>query len=79
MFDCIKCGKCCRSLKNNIIYSDLDRGDGVCKYLKDNLCSIYDNRPLLCRVDDCYNLFFKDKYTKEEFYKLNKIICNTLK
>jgi len=79
MFDCNKCGKCCRNLKNNIIYSYLDRGDGVCKYLEDNLCSVYNDRPILCRVDDCYNLFFKDIYTKEEFYRLNKNICNNLK
>ena len=42
MFECDKCGACCRSLKRSELYSKLDRGDGVCKYLNDNLCSIYD-------------------------------------
>lgn len=37
-----------------------DRGDGACTYLeKDNrTCSVYKDRPLLCRVDE---LFFELK------------------
>lgn len=79
MFICDKCGECCRHLKGISIYADLDRGDGVCKYLEGNLCSIYENRPLFCRVDDCYELFFKDEFTREEFDRLNTKICNNLK
>ena len=79
MFKCDQCGLCCRSLKGNSLYADLDRGDGVCKYLKGNLCSIYEQRPLFCRVDDCYELFFKDQYTREEFYEKNYEICRYLK
>jgi Fe-S-cluster containining protein len=30
-----------------------DRGDGTCKHLTaENLCAIYEGRPLLCRVDE---------------------------
>ena len=79
MFKCDQCGLCCKSLKENSLYADLDRGDGVCKYLKGNLCSIYEHRPLFCRVDDCYELFFKDQYTLEEFYEKNYEICRYLK
>ena len=43
-----------------------------------NLCSIYDNRPLLCRIDDSYDIYFKDRYTKEEYYKLNYEVCKKL-
>lgn len=59
MFECDKCGECCRHLKGISIYAELDRGDGICKYLKGNLCSIYEDRPLFCRIDDCYEQFFK--------------------
>ena len=59
MFRCNKCGECCRNLQGISIYADLDRGDGICKYLKGNLCSIYNERPLLCRIDDCYEHFSK--------------------
>lgn len=78
-FNCDKCGLCCKSLAGNPIYKDLDRGDGTCKFLIDNLCSIYENRPLLCRVDDAYYEYFKNSMTLEEYYKENYRICNILK
>ena len=79
MYQCEKCGECCKHLNLSSFYSDLDRGDGVCKYLKNNLCSIYFNRPLKCRIDEMYNLHFKNFYSLEEYYKLNKTICRNLK
>lgn len=51
MFKCDCCGACCRHLNLSALYAELDRGDGTCKYLSGNLCSIYEKRPLLCRVD----------------------------
>ena len=41
MFKCDKCGECCRHLDESELYQEIDRGDGVCKFLTDNLCSIY--------------------------------------
>lgn len=79
MFKCDKCGQCCRSLNMNPIYKDLDRGDGTCKFLEGNLCSIYENRPLICRVDDAYEEFFVSIMTKEEYYEINTKICKALK
>lgn len=78
MFPCSQCGQCCRHLKGVALYADLDRGDGVCRYLKGNLCSIYKIRPLKCRIDESYELFFKDKMTREEFYELNLEVCRRL-
>jgi Fe-S-cluster containining protein len=46
--------------------------------LKGNLCSIYQSRPLICRIDDAYDVFFKEKMTLEEYYKLNKEACENL-
>ena len=79
MFPCDKCGECCRNLKLSDLYQDLDRGDGVCKYLVGNLCSIYRSRPLLCRIDESYDSFFKDFMTREEFYRANLRVCSELK
>lgn len=79
MFQCDKCGACCRNLRLSPLYKELDRGDGVCRYLNGNLCSIYDKRPLICRVDDSYNEFFKDKLSLEEYYRLNCEACTKLK
>lgn len=79
MFKCDKCGICCRNLNNTDIYKDLDRGDGVCKYLKDNLCSIYEHRPDKCSIDRAYELYFSDLMKLEEFYEINYKACENLK
>lgn len=79
MFPCDKCGACCRNLHLSPLYAELDRGDGVCKYLSENLCSIYESRPLLCRVDECYEKFFKDVMSLEKYYHLNQKACQLLK
>jgi len=78
-FQCNMCGECCRNVGKCEVYTELDRGDGVCKYLVGNLCSIYDERPLQCRVDECYEKFFSNKYSREEYYGLNYEACNNLK
>ena len=79
MFHCDKCGVCCRNLDKSPLYKELDSGNGVCKYLIGNLCSIYDNRPLLCRIDESYEAFFKDVMTLEEYYEENYRMCKMLK
>ena len=79
MFECDCCGCCCRNLDKSNLYDDLNRGDGVCKYLIGNLCSIYNERPLFCRIDECYDLFFKDTLSKDEYYRLNMEECRKLK
>ncbi|MDE7247919.1 MAG: YkgJ family cysteine cluster protein [Lachnospiraceae bacterium] len=79
MFSCDKCGECCRHLNLSPIYGALDRGDGVCKYLSGNLCTIYDERPLLCRVDESYEVYFKNKIAKKDYYRLNYETCNKIK
>ena len=79
MFMCDKCGKCCRNLDKSPIYAELHNGNGVCKYLDGNLCSIYENRPLLCRVDERFDKFFKNTMPLEKYYKLNYEFCIKLK
>ncbi len=78
-FNCDRCGMCCRNLNMSELYSDLDRGDGTCKYLVGNLCSIYDDRPLKCRIEDSYYAFFSDEMTKDEFYRQNYEMCKKLR
>lgn len=55
MWKCSQCASCCKLA--GLIVREWDRGDGACKYLQGNLCSIYENRPEICRVKD---------YTKEK-------------
>ncbi len=79
MFQCDKCGACCRNVNLSPLYAELDRGDGVCRYLTGSLCSIYGERPLLCRVDESYQNFFVGRMSKEEYYRLNYEACDKLK
>lgn len=79
MFKCDKCGECCRNLDNSPVYAELHNGDGICKYLSGNLCSIYLTRPILCCVDKSYELYFKDIMTYDKYEELNHEVCNILK
>lgn len=79
MFVCDQCGECCRHLKLSPLYQGLDRGDGVCKFLEGNLCSIYLSRPLFCRVDESFDLFFQGIMNREQYYKWNYEICCRMK
>ena len=80
-FICDCCGLCCMNLNMSKLYDDLDRGDGVCKYLDINskLCTIYDIRPEKCNVDKFYKRYFQCKMNIEEYYKLNYDTCNFFK
>lgn len=80
-FFCDQCGLCCKKLSNSPMYKDLDRGDGVCIHFNEttNLCGVYENRPLKCRVDDMYTEFYQNTLTIEEFHQLNYEACNILK
>lgn len=77
-FECSCCGECCRRLgvlhwaKNMI---DLK---GVCKYLnqENNLCRIYERRPIFCNVDAYYDKYLSDKISRTEYYRLNKEMCD---
>ena len=77
MFNCTKCGQCCRNLNFSPLYKHLDRGDGICKYLdnKSSLCTIYKNRPIECNIETMYECYFSKNMSKEEYYQLNYAAC----
>lgn len=81
MFKCDRCGECCRNISLSAIYSELDRGDGICKFFDERTssCSIYENRPIICNVDLMYKFYFSRKMSIDEFYELNYEACHKLK
>lgn len=79
MFSCDKCGECCRNLDKSPVYDDLHNGNGVCRYLQGNMCSIYNERPLVCRIDESYEVFFKDEMSYEDYLQLTYKCCEILK
>ncbi|MBR2361799.1 MAG: YkgJ family cysteine cluster protein [Spirochaetaceae bacterium] len=74
MFQCSQCGICCRRLPDLAPFDKLHDGDGVCRFLDGSLCSIYDERPLLCRVDESYHLF-EHLMSYEEYLEINYTSC----
>lgn len=81
MFRCDRCGYCCQSLAGVELYKDLDRGDGTCLYFDEvtKLCSVYEDRPLLCRVDESYEVWFFESMSREEYEQINYAACQELK
>lgn len=78
LFLCNKCGLCCKRINLIEQLVKYDNGQGVCMYLIDNLCSIYEKRPLVCRVSDMYKVFFFKYFSKPEYYRLNMEMCRNL-
>jgi Fe-S-cluster containining protein len=66
-------------LKNVPALSEYDDGNGVCIFLKDNLCTVYHHRPDICNVEKMYLLYFKDYMTKETYLKENMDACQRIK
>jgi len=80
MFPCTMCGVCCQHISQIEELKSYDLGNGVCKYFDTDLsiCTIYENRPDICRIDRMYTNKYFEMYTKDEFYKLNAEACNRL-
>lgn len=78
-FVCTKCGICCKNVAHYEASEFLDRGDGICKYYDENtkLCTIYDFRPEVCRVDKMYKKY-KNQMTWDEYLALNYQACKEL-
>ncbi|MDD9156390.1 YkgJ family cysteine cluster protein [Aliivibrio sp. S4TY2] len=77
-FPCTGCGLCCQQIHNIAELQEFHSGDGICIYYQKQKCSIYENRPIVCRVDDAYDQMFKARFTIDEYYKENAKICNQL-
>lgn len=74
-FECNKCGACCKILPK-FVAPELVGENGFCKHLKDNKCTIYENRPDICKHGNS-----KDKYpdlTQDEYDDLAMKYCKEL-
>ena len=58
-FPCTKCAACCKQVRGLMP----TKKDGSCVYLKEDRCSIYEDRPDICRINDGYEAF-KDSMTR---------------
>lgn len=79
MFFCNKCGECCRHIDLIKELKGFDAIGGVCKYLtRDNLCAIYDKRPLICNVDKYYSEHLKNEIPLSKWYEINEASCKAI-
>lgn len=78
IFECKQCGECCRHLDKIPEMVEFDRGDGVCKYLSINKCSIYNQRPNICRGEYLYHLCFEGMDV-DEYYKMLYKYCDMIR
>ncbi|TSD56404.1 YkgJ family cysteine cluster protein [Variovorax sp. KBS0712] len=76
-FPCNRCGACCRQVYRAQATQHLDRGDGTCRHYEDSnsACSIYNERPEVCRVDRQYELHYAQQFSWAEFVQLNLDAC----
>lgn len=80
-FPCARCGQCCRNVNQHEWYHHLDRGDGVCHLLSEEsgLCTIYEKRPNICRIDGMYEKFFVADMSRGRFYTETLTACRKLR
>ncbi|WP_409033976.1 YkgJ family cysteine cluster protein [Pseudomonas sp. JUb42] len=79
-FPCNQCGQCCRNVHLAEQTRFLDRGDGVCRHFSEDSkhCTIYVDRPDICRVDRQYRMHYAERYAWDEFVELNLQVCQVL-
>ncbi|SEP84070.1 YkgJ family cysteine cluster protein [Basfia succiniciproducens] len=79
-FPCNTCGQCCKNIRLSEQTAYLDRGDGICRHFDalTHLCTIYETRPLVCRVEDYYKQNLSHIYEWDEFIEINLAICEQL-
>lgn len=79
-FPCTQCGLCCQHVHLAEETRFLDRGDGTCRHYDaaSRGCTIYAERPDICRVSRQYELSYAQQYTWEQFVTLNLKACELL-
>lgn len=76
-FPCTSCGACCSTIEGIAFLKEYNK-NGQCNKLENDKCTIYESRPLMCRIDDSYDKLFSSYMTREEFYHQNAKACNVL-
>ncbi len=78
-FPCTRCGLCCQHIDQVAQLQAYDRGNGTCIHYRTGIgCAVYDQRPVVCRIDDGYQVFASDHMSRTEYYGCNAQVCNQL-
>lgn len=71
------CGGLCCTHVGHI--PELPSTDGVCNHLIDGKCGIYNQRPLVCRVDAMYDAGKFSDISYSEYALVNSTLCLSFK
>ena len=73
-FPCTGCGACCKRLPET---SPMALADGRCRHLdlQTDRCSVYAQRPLVCRVDDFFHSRMADTIPARVYYLIQARSC----
>ena len=79
-FPCSQCGLCCQHVDQAAETQLLDRGDGICRHydVSSKACTIYAQRPDICRVEQYYDTHYAHLYQWDEFVAINLDVCAAL-
>ena len=71
VFECNQCGECCRCLNHIDQLQEYNLGNGVCKFLENNKCSIYNERQNICRGEYLYYMYYEGMDVDEYYHMLH--------
>jgi len=84
-YPCIKCGLCCKRVDIAVKRAEALGFEkfpfnwdetGKCEMLgEDNLCIVYEHRPLICNIEKIIEVYGLDK---KDFYNMNIESCNSM-
>jgi Fe-S-cluster containining protein len=89
-FPCTQCGQCCRHISSILAHSNYPtvvqdlvnrfpyevNDDGSCSMLtEDGLCSVYDNRPIMCNINLMGQLL---QQSQDDWHRKQADVCNEL-
>jgi uncharacterized protein len=78
-FNCWQCGACCRLVRLLPEIAHLDRGDGACRHLQEDLkCGIYENRPDACNTRVTYEAKWRERWSWDEYLEQAEEACHLL-
>ena len=77
-FECEQCGECCKHIDLVPDMKKYDIGNGICKYLLDNKCQIYNDRPNVCRGEYIYHKFYEGMDV-DDYYQLLHKYCSLIR
>lgn len=94
-FGCTGCGLCCRFVKQALEnpnkapepyrtelkkFPYTAKEDGSCEKLINNKCSVYEDRPLICRIDDLYDKYAEThfKVSRKDYHLREAQSCNSM-